>query len=125
MKNKVYTLAISLFISISCFAQQVKEYKLVSKTENSDFNYKMLSNLDSIGLEGDTIKTRQIFEPVKGDYTVYQFIAAFKGESVFGGTDNFHDILIVKVDNRNSIVESFHYTLELGGITSQLRPVYG
>ncbi|PVY36129.1 hypothetical protein [Pontibacter virosus] len=114
MNKSIYTLVFLIFVSIGCYAQQDKEYKLASKTESGDFNYKMLSKLDSIGSEGDSAKTRQVFEPVKGNYTVYQFIAPFKGESVFGGIGNFHDILIVKVDNKNTVLDSYQYTLEWG-----------
>ena len=110
--NKSTLLVILLALSFNCIAQQVKKYEQVSKTVNSDFNYEMILKLDSIGLEGDSFKTSQIFEPIKGNYTVYQFIAKFKGESVLGGIDDFHNLLIVKVDNKNLILDSYQYTLE-------------
>jgi len=47
-----------------------------------------------------------IFDPVSGHYTYYQFIATFKGHSFQEADKDFHDILIIKTDKENKIVDA-------------------
>jgi hypothetical protein len=55
---------------------------------------------------------KNVFNPIKGKYLVYRFIAKFKGESFTGKIKDFQDILIVKTDKNNQIIEAYQYTLE-------------
>jgi hypothetical protein len=87
---------------------QTKEYKLLSKSELSNFNYKAL---DHINTYDDRTK---VFKPVKGKFTVYTFIADFRGISRHREEIDFHDILIVKTDKSGKILDAYQYTLEWG-----------
>ncbi len=76
-----------------------------------------LHNIDHF--RKDSTSLRKIFEPVSGRYNYYQFVAPFKGlGTIFPGDDlkdsiqNFHDILIVKTNRENRIIDAFQYTLE-------------
>ncbi len=101
-------LVLLLFFDANLYGQ-VKEYKLLSKAERSDFNYQALNFIDTTS----TRETRRkIFNPVKGSYTVYTFMATFKGISFANIEKEFHDILIVKVDKGQKIIDAFQYTLE-------------
>jgi len=94
-----------------------KIYRLKKQSTNSDFNYLKLNDID--GHKRDTLNIRNlmpVFEPVSGQFNYYQFVATFKGEGYnFGDVTiikEFHDILIIKTDNENNILDSYHYTLE-------------
>ena len=92
---------------------KAKIYILKKKAINADFNYSGLNDMESYIM--DTLKTANvmpIFEPINGQFDYYQFIATFKGESYEGGIKDFHDILIVKTDKENKIIDAFQYTLE-------------
>ena len=88
-----------------------KKYILKKKSINSDFDYSKLDNIDKQN------KTES-FEPVDGNFTYYKFIATFIGYAYVAPGDSgehnktFHDILIIKTNDRNEIVDAYQYTLE-------------
>ena len=97
--------------------KEIKIYKLKKQTINSDFDYSKLDDID--GSYGRFHKSKKIitaFEPISGQYNYYQFISTFKGQSYNDGgptlIKDFHDILIVKTDSKNQIVDAYQYTLE-------------
>lgn len=95
--------------------KEAKIYKLKRKTINSDFNYSKLNDID--GNIKDTLNLRNlmpIFEPINGQCNYYQFISTFKGMACCNdaGLKDYHDILIVKTDNENKILDAYQYTLE-------------
>lgn len=92
-------------------------YRLRKQAVNADFNYFKLNNIDDH--IKDSTSLRQIFEPVNGTYNYYQFVSTFNGRAlIFPGDDlkdsvkTFHDILIVKTNRENKIIEAYQYTLE-------------
>ena len=96
---------------------ETKIYILKKETENSDFNYSKLEDID--GNKMDTLNVRNlmpIFEPVSGQYKYYQFLSTFIGEAYNADGPrlfkDFHDILIIKTDNENKIIDAYQYTLE-------------
>jgi len=80
---------------------ETKKYILKKQTENSDFNYS---------------KLMPIFEPVSGQYNYYQFISTYVGQAYNSDGpplfEDFHDILIIKTDNKNKMIDAYQYTLE-------------
>jgi hypothetical protein len=136
-RRKYFLIALFLGVSISCICQSKRQvYKLKSVTQNADFDYEKLQNFD------DVTDVEEAFIPVqKGYFTVYTFIATFKGKrhwvprvrTYLDSTDNyqvdkdgftkedriemnklgtFHDILIVKTNSKNEIIDAYQYTLE-------------
>ncbi len=96
---------------------EIKAYKLKKKTINSDFNYAKLNDID--GNIKDTLNTKNlmpIFEPVSGEFTYYQLLSTFKGWGYHGDgpstIEDFHNILIIKTDSENKILDAYQYTLE-------------
>ena len=94
-----------------------KIYILKKVAENSDFNYSKLDDID--GNKMDEINVRNlmpIFEPVSGQFKYYQFLSTFVGEAYNADGPalfkDFHDILIIKTDNENKIIDAYQYTLE-------------
>lgn len=57
-----------------------------------------------------------IFEPVSGQFKYYQFLSTFVSQAYNPDgpalLKDFHDILIIKTDNDNKIIDAYHYTLE-------------
>lgn len=96
---------------------ETQNYILKKVTENSDFNYSKLDDID--GNKIDTLNARNlipIFEPVNGRFKYYQFLSTFVGEGYNSDgpplLQDFHDILIIKTDNENKIIDAYQYTLE-------------
>ncbi|MDD4150347.1 MAG: hypothetical protein PHE33_09980 [Bacteroidales bacterium] len=96
---------------------ETKKYILKKQTENSDFNYSKLTDID--GNIQDTLNVKNlmpIFEPVCGQYNYYQFISTYVGQAYNFDEPplfkDFHDILIIKTDDKNKIIDAYQYTLE-------------
>ena len=103
---KLLLMLSSCLLSSACISQ-AKEYNLISIDSNADFNYQALKYIDTTG------ERRNIFIPVKGQYTVYTFIANYKGWSFHEpGEIEIHDILIIKTNKHNKILDAYQYTLE-------------
>ena len=96
------------FISIVAVAQ-AKEYKLLDKTPAADINFKAILLMEA--RPGTTLLEKG-FKPVKGRYTVYRFMAAYRGLSFTNTSRTFHDVIIVRTGPGNEIVSAFQYTLE-------------
>ena len=93
--------------------KETKIYKLKKKAIYSDFDYSKLEDIDGNIKDSLNIKNLMpIFAPIIGHYNYYQFISTFKGHSFQEVDKDFHDILIVKTDNENKIIDAYQYTLE-------------
>ncbi|MCU0641341.1 MAG: hypothetical protein MUC35_04555 [Candidatus Margulisbacteria bacterium] len=92
----------------------LKTYKFVDSVQNADFDYLMLRNIDKIPTPYPPGGTYQLGDlPITGgQYTLYKFRTEYQGESSEAGKHRFHDILVVKVDNRGKVADAYHYTLE-------------
>ena len=105
------TIIILLLIFNLNFGQE-KVYKLISKTKNSDINYKAFKKFDNFKIYKNN-GLKRAFEPIKGKDNIYFFIAEYKGDSFDGTRKTFHDYLILKVDPKTKlIVDGFQYTME-------------
>ncbi len=92
---------------------ETKVYKLKKKATNSDFDYSKLDDFDNN--TNDTLNLKNlmlIFDPIPGLYNYFQFIATFKGYSIQNVEKDFHNILIIKTDSKNTIIDAYLYTLE-------------
>ncbi|WP_457128402.1 hypothetical protein [Mucilaginibacter sp. HD30] len=90
---------------------QIKVYKIVDRIENADIDYKKLDHLNSLGAGYHLLD--KAFKPQKGRFTVYRFICTFKGLSHETEKQKvFHDLIILKTDKKNNIVDGYQYTLE-------------
>jgi hypothetical protein len=110
MKNFLISLGLLLFVGNTAYSQD-KVYELYDKTPMADISYMKLDSLNTTSSRGMKL-LESVFKPAKGNYTVYRFIATFKGESVTGGEKEFHDLLIVKTDKTGKILDALQYTLE-------------
>ncbi|MEC4049831.1 hypothetical protein OX284_010360 [Flavobacterium sp. SUN046] len=93
-----------------------KIYVLQQITDNADFDYSKLEDLDASIHDVHSKNLMPIFEPVSGTYRYYQFLSSFIGQAyndvgppLF---QEFHDVLIVKTDRSNTIIDAYQYTLE-------------
>lgn len=132
-KSLILTLLLSVLISCKSKSMEIvyestelnkatelnetKLYILKKQTNNSDFDYSKLDDIDDdFGLFKKPKKIITAFEPVNGKYNYYQFIATFKGSSYNDGSGSlikdFNDILIIKTNNENQIIDAYQYTLE-------------
>ncbi|MDY0216521.1 MAG: hypothetical protein RBS19_06165 [Bacteroidales bacterium] len=96
---------------------ETKIYILKKQTEYSDFNFLKLDNIDDHIKDTFNVENLMpIFEPVSGQYHYYQFISTYIGQAYNADGPplykDFHDILIIKTDNENKILDAYHYTLE-------------
>ena len=130
MKNiQIAFLFLTILIQISCQSKKLKmviensslenptelkepkKYILKKKFINSDFAYSKLKNIDKYN-------KLECFEPTDGDFIFYQLIAAFKGFKYVAPGDSganykiFNDILIIKTNEANQILDAYQFTLE-------------
>ena len=122
--NTVKTTFVSTLKDTATGLKERKIYRLKKQATSSDFNYTKLNNIDD-NLK-DTLNLRNImpvFEPVDGQYKYFQFMATCKGEGYNADgpplIKDFHDILIIKTDPTNIILDAYHYTIEWGEIPCQ------
>jgi len=92
-------------------------YLLKKQAKNADFNYSKLDAIDEYIKDTINVKNLMpVFEPISGAFNYYQFLATFKGKAYNGGEaatlKDFHDILIIKTDQNNKIIDAYQYTLE-------------
>ena len=103
-------------IGLATEQNEVKKYILKKRTRNSDFNYRKINKIDrTIRNSKDGVTNEnllRIFNPVKGKYNYYQFIATFKGLTHREKYEDIHDILIIKTDSKGIIKDAYQYTLE-------------
>ena len=117
------TILIIIFLSfeIPLFGKGV--FNLISKKTNSDINYLTIKNINSLGHGCDSMI--EYFKPVKGEYNVYIFIKEFEGistreiDSITYASETFHDLIILKTNNQNLILDGFYYRLEWAEVPSQ------
>lgn len=102
---------------------QMKIYKLIEHIPESDLNYKMLNDFNSSvkKRKGKEAGILEIFRSVEGKCHYYKFIAKYKGEPIVFPDEEpnseqtvFHDILILKTDSLNTIIDGYQYTIEWG-----------
>ena len=108
MKTIILSFCLILFINAPA---QEKVYELYDKTPMADISYMKLDSLTTGSSRGLKL-LENVFKPAKGSYTVYRFIATYKGESFTGKEKEFHDLLIVKTDKSGKIIDALQYTLE-------------
>jgi len=97
-----------------------KNYVLVTNKINTDFNYKMLDDFENSF--ADLIKENNsrelVFNPVNGKYHYYKFVATYTARGISKDSDaarseqTFHNILIIKTDDYQKIVDGYHFVLE-------------
>lgn len=136
MKRLPYIIIVGLILGVICCKPQPRKpfqdaisedsvtglnrpqvYILTKHVANSDFNYAKLKSIDdNINGRRDMESLMPIFEPVRGSFHYYQFLASFIGEGHSDGgpreLEEFHDILIIKTDSNNKIIDAYQYTLE-------------
>jgi len=105
-----------IFINSKPTFSQTKEYKLIDKTVSADINYHAIDAIDTFthGIK----MLNQVFKPAKGKYIVFRFIATYTGLSYTDKTKEFHDIIIVKTNQSNRIIDAYQYTLEWAELPS-------
>jgi|GEM_PF-205105 hypothetical protein len=97
-----------------------KNYVLVTNKINTDFNYKLLDDFEETfsGLIKENNSRELVFNPVNGKYHYYKFVATYKARGIYPDGDpakpeqTFHNILILKTDDYQKIVDGYHFVLE-------------
>ncbi|MDD5382918.1 MAG: hypothetical protein PHH60_04615 [Candidatus Margulisbacteria bacterium] len=81
---------------------------------NVDLDYSFINNIDQITPPYPAGSKYQIGDipTVKGKYSVHKYIIEYLGRSAEKGEAKFHDLLVIKLDNSNKIVDAYKYTLE-------------
>lgn len=109
MKQMLYWGLLFLFSGCISTNPDILPYHLFSVTQNSDINYEMISQMDS--LPPGRVKLKNEFYPVEGEYTVLRFLSFSYGDGVFSSFET-NNLLILKVDSCKQIVDGFFYPLQ-------------
>lgn len=99
-----------------------KTYVLVTNKINGDFNYKLLDDFEQAfsALIKENNSRELIFNPINGKYHYYKFIATYKAKGFSPDPadvkpeQTFHNILIIKTDDQQKIIDGYHFVLEWG-----------
>lgn len=99
--------------------QKYISYRLIKSKSNADFNYKFLNDINKYAYEKGNDEIKKIFDPINGNYKYYQFMAKYVGDGYNPDSQiplkmTFHEILIIKTNSGNRIIDCFQYTLEWG-----------
>ncbi|WP_333626197.1 hypothetical protein [Sphingobacterium siyangense] len=97
-----------------------KTYVLVANKINTDFNYKLLDDFEQSfsALIKENNSRELVFNPVYGKFHYYKFIATYKARGISPDSDpakpeqTFHNILIIKTDDQQKIVDGYEFVLE-------------
>lgn len=111
-KNAKYVLLtlISVLIYNRSYSQ-IKRYQLIDETLNANIDRGKFELVNKLGSGYHLLN--KVFKPSKWIYTVYRFVAEFKGLSHETEKEAvFHDLLVLKTNNKGTIVDAYQYTLE-------------
>ena len=115
--KQILTFFILLTFTI-CYSQnESSNFKLIEKKENSDINYLTIKNINSLAHGYKPML--ESFKPIKGEFTTYIFIKEFDEISKYNGNQKFHDLIILKTNTENVILDGFYYRLEWVEVPSQ------
>lgn len=113
---KIFAALILLLITgFTASAQNaaVDVYQIKNVYQNADLNVEAIGRLlKNWELQNDTDEVVKLFKPVKGKYKVIFFMAASYGLSFRDTKEIFHNILILKVNKNNEILDGLEYVLE-------------
>ncbi len=109
MSKHVMLILLALVFTGKIMSQQ-KVYKLLDKTPFANINHHLLDAIDTARPRFPLMDNA--FKPQKGRFIVYRFIATFVGTSFTNKQKEFHDVLIVKTNKQNKIIDAYQYTLE-------------
>lgn len=105
-----------IFLFMSSILSAQDNYILKNVTENSDINYEAFECLDFESCRKNKekwITISETFAPIKGKFTIYNFVKTFEGLSFTGENKIFHDLLILKVNPQTlEILDGFQFTKE-------------
>ena len=113
--NKIIVISILIIMSLSSHAADNTKivYQITEIHKNADLNIKLIHEYKYNGnLWGETEEVLKLFKPTKGKNTIFVFMASFEGIGYEDERDIFHDVMILKVDKNNIILDGLHYTLE-------------
>ena len=124
------TIFLSLFgivLSLCSYCQEEanenskKIFMLQKQADHGDFDYVKLQDIDrSLADSVSTKNLQSVFESVNGVFKYYQFLATYPGAGKFAKNSmEFHDILIVKTDGNNIIIDAYLFTLEWAELPRQ------
>lgn len=108
--QKLFEIIILIFFLVFNSFSQTREYKLLDKTNDADINHQLFVMLDT-AKPGISLM-ENVFKPVSGKFVVYRLLLIYQGMSFTNKQKEFHDILIVKTNKDNKILDAYQYTLE-------------
>lgn len=99
-----------MLILASCSRSKYPTYHMLDVYDNADINHAMIDSIDN--MPGGYGRINTVFYPQAGNYTVIRFLATDYG-TIFTDYYGFrHYLVLIKVDDRSNIVESYLYFLE-------------
>ena len=107
---KTFTSLFFILLSLGCLAQ-IKVYKLIDSSKASDINYEAIISMKK---QNPGVKLLDhVFNTLKGKYKVYRFMASYTGISGMSNEEKeFHDIIIVKTNEANKVIDAYMYNLD-------------
>lgn len=95
------------------YSPKEKVYKSIGIETNAKIDLNSIKCLYTLDFKcyQDFLNNR--FKTINGKNTVYHFIASYKGESFTGEFKDFHDLLVIEIDQKTKkIINGYHLTKE-------------
>lgn len=103
-----------IFLLFCCtlFAQNsvTPNYILLDKFDKSDLNYLAIDSIDFA--DKGIIMLENVFNVIPGKFTIYRFLTKDKGILFDGFSSELNNLIILKVNSKNKIVDGFQYFLQ-------------
>jgi len=124
MSRIFFILLMLITLTLSAYAQKEEPlvYQIKAVYQKSDFNQKAIERYQKREVEwNDTGEVLKLFKPVKGKYKVILFMATGYGLLHERDKGIFHNILILKVDKNDEILDGMEYVLEWAEVPTAAR----
>ena len=126
MVKSVFVLFILIVSLFPVWAQESKKpfiYQIKAVHANADLDEKAIEKFKKRDTEwNETRAVLNLFQPVKGKYKVIFFVGADYGLSAIDDKEHiFHELLILKVNKNNEIIDGLQYVLEWAEVPTAYR----
>ena len=126
MMKSVYVVILPIILFFSASAQENKKsfiYQIKAVHNNADLDEKAIEKYKKRAVEwNDTTEVLKLFKQIKGKDKVIFFVAADYGLSHFDEKEHiFHELLVLKVNKNNEIIDGLQYVLEWAEVPTAYR----
>lgn len=112
-----YILVIN-FVFVLLFSNAQSNYSSLDFKDQADLNYNKIGVIDSVS-KSYQFMIDSVFNFVDGKYKIYRLVRKFQFYDKESKLVENHELLVLKVDSKKRIIDSYHYLLEFPELPSE------